>query len=417
VISFVTLFLGLVLGIRPVEVSVGAGVASVDLILDGRPAVALTAPPWKAPVDFGALEPHLLIAVARGPSGAEVGRVSQRINLPRSQAEASLILLPGAGGRDRVARLAWASPIREKPLTVRVALDGVPVTTDDPSNIALPRFPPDGTHVLRAEVSFADDVVATTELIFTGVRSEAAQTELTAVPAIFKGRVPRESEMGGWFLAGGQPVSVVAVDEGSGDLVVVRDEPAAPPLARIKLHVLLDRVMEDGQRIWFCWPATKNAADTAPGYDVFPLSPDYSPLHRLRRILSSVICPNKIDRPRLADAVAVAGLWAASKNNPRAVLLIHAGSDDVSHLSPETVRRYLRSMNVPLLVWAVDDRSASRASPWGDVAMVRDAPGFLSASGRLLSVLSSQRVVWLEGTHLPQSISPSPKASSVSLAR
>jgi hypothetical protein len=416
-ISFVTLFLGLIFGIRPVEVTVGAGVKSVDIFLDGSQVAGLTAPPWTTPVDFGALEPHHLVAVARDPSGAEVGRVSQRINLPRAQAEASLALLPGAGGRDRAARLAWESPVRRTPNTVRVALDGVPMSFDDPSNIPLPPFAPAETHVLRAEVSFPGDILATVELVFTATRSEVASAELTAVPVIVKGGALREAEMSDWFTAGGRPARVAAIDAGSGDIVVVRDEAAAPPLRKIRLPALFDRVLGTGQRIWLCWPGTPKAADAAPGYDVFPLSNELSSMHQLHPILGSAAWRVPLEHPRLADAVAVAGLWAAARNNPRIVLLIHAGSDDASQLRPEDVRRYLRSMNVPFFVWAPDRRSAKRAAAWGDVEIIRDAPSFLSASGRFLSTLSSEKIVWLEGTHLPQSISLSPKASTVSIAR
>ena len=409
-----TLFLGLVFGLQPVQVAVGAGVTSVDVLLDGRPVAVVTAPPWTVSIDFGSLEPHVLLAVARDASGAEIGRASQRVNLPRAQAEASLALLPGSGGRNRVARLNWASTVRAKPLNVRVWLDGLRVMADDPSNLALPPFAPAETHVLRAEVSFAHDVVATAELVFAGMRSESAETDLTAVPVVFEGRVPREAEMNGWLTAAGRPVRVAAVDSGSGDIVVVRDEAAIPPLRKIRLPARSDRMLATGQRIWLCWPSTPKAA---PGYDVFPLSPDYSPLQYLHKVLGEAKSPIKINRPRLADAVAAAGLWAAARNNPRVVLLIHAGSEDASHLGPETVRRYLRSLNVPLLVWAVDEGDGSRSAPWGDVETVRDAPGLKAASDRLLTAVSGQKIVWLEGAHLPQAISLSPQASFVSIAR
>lgn len=105
-ISFVTLLLGIVVGARPVEMQADPAVATIELRLDGRLLTVLTAPPWKARVDFGVPSPHELVAVARNGAGADIGRAEQRINVPRSMAEAVLTLLPGTGGRGRAARLA-----------------------------------------------------------------------------------------------------------------------------------------------------------------------------------------------------------------------------------------------------------------------------------------------------------------------
>jgi hypothetical protein len=97
VISFVTLLLGIAVGMRPVEVATDPAVASVEFRLDGRLLAVLTAPPWRMLADFGAPLPHDLVAVARNGEGAEIGRAVQCINVPRSMAEATLTLLPGTG--------------------------------------------------------------------------------------------------------------------------------------------------------------------------------------------------------------------------------------------------------------------------------------------------------------------------------
>ena len=92
-IEFLTLFLGLTWGVRPVEVAVGGPVAAVEIRLDGATAARIAGPPWKADCDFGqALLPHVLEAVALDAEGKRLAAARQTINFGRSEAEASLIL-------------------------------------------------------------------------------------------------------------------------------------------------------------------------------------------------------------------------------------------------------------------------------------------------------------------------------------
>ena len=52
-----------------------------------------------------------------------------------------------------------------------------------------------------------------------------------------------------------------------------------------------------------------------------------------------------VDRQQLADAVAIAGLVAATGDQRRAVLLVRSGvAEDTSRFSPATVRSYLRRL-------------------------------------------------------------------------
>ena len=52
-------------------------------------------------------------------------------------------------------------------------------------------------------------------------------------------------------------------------------------------------------------------------------------------------------------------------------------------------------------------------------ALLEDAPpaAFEDATKRLAALVDRQRIVWVEGVHLPQSISLSERASGVTLAR
>lgn len=426
-ISFVTLLLGITVGLRPVDVRADPTVATVEFRLDGRLLTVLTAPPWKAHVDFGAPLPHELVAVARDGGGAEIGRAVQRINnVPRSLAEAALTLLPGKGGRGRAARLVWASALSEKPERVEVTMDGQTLAADDLERIALPDFRPADVHVLRAVLDFKKGTRATAELLVGGVKRESSngpetmrgetQAELTAVPVVFGGRPPKESEVEGWFLANGQPVHVEAVEESPGEIVVVKDERAGSWMAQLVIWPEESRALypplRKGQRLRFCWPGILGPGDAAPGYDVFMRSPDYVAPLSVRRLLTSVDPPEFRGPSRLADAVAVAGLSASGGNRPRAVVLLVAGPDDESNMPVASVLGYLRALRVPLFVWA---KNKKIASSWGKVDVLTTVGDLEGAVSRLTRAVERQRIVWLEGGHLPQAISLSPKARSVTL--
>ncbi len=414
-ITFLTLLLGITTGVRPVGIAVGPGVVTVELRLDARALATLTRPPWKTTADFGPEpEPHELVAIGRDAAGAEIGRARQMVNLPRQPAEAVFVLLPGSGGRGRTARLTWESALGMPPERVAVTLDGRPVAFQTPREIPLPDYVPEQVHFLRADLDFPDNLVASAEVIFGGHDRDEARTELTGVPVIFAGKAPDAAELGGAFRADGKSVVVSAVEEGPGEIVVVRDEEAREPLRRMPPRLLFDMTLRPGQKLRFCWPVTRPADEVSKSYDVFMRSPDLSAASGgLQAFLSVPRAPAISSKPRFADAISVAALSASGRNRARAVLYITGGSTDASRLSPEVARRFLAKLHVPLYVWAVDGASAKKAERWGKVTLIRDYPAFLAAAQRVLDDVAAQRIVWVEGDHLPQSITLSPAAKGI----
>ena len=420
-LTFVTLLLGLTTGIRPVEVAVGPGVAAVELRLDGRTVATLTQAPWKASIDLGPEpEPHELLAIGRDQGGAIVVQTRQLVNMPRPPAEASLLLLPGSGGRARRALLSWQSTVRLPPERIAVTLDGRPVPLEPSREIALPDYVPEQVHFLRAELDFSGNLVASAEIVFGGRDVDETRTELTGIPVRFAGTPPAAADLDGAFLADGKPARVSAVEEGPGEIVVVRDEEARMSLGRLKSGSLFDRFdrsLQPGQKLRFCWPVTLPADEVSESYDVFLRSGDLvAKSGGLLRLLTVPNAPAVSNKPRFADAIGVAARSASGRNRARAVLFLYGGSPDSSRLAPEVVRRYLAKLRVPLYVWAVDARSARKAERWGKVTMVRSYLDFLAAGRTPLDDVANQRIVWLDGTHLPQSITLSPKASGIRIA-
>ena len=82
---------------------------------------------------------------------------------------------------------------------------------------------------------------------------------------------------------------------------------------------------------------------------------------------------------------------------------------------------YLRQLHVPLAVWKFTPDSTLPG--WPEARFVGLEPGalkvpkpFKEALADLKQTLKQQRIVWLEGRHLPQEIELSPAARGIRLA-
>jgi hypothetical protein len=428
-IAFVTLFLGLTLGAYPVELAVEGPVAAVELALDGAVAGRIEGPPWTGQIDFGsALAPHELVARALDANGQEIARTRQWVNLPRPAAEVE-ILLEGAGSPS-TARLTWQSRTGAQPSSIRLTLDDQPLVLGTDGRAALPAYDPESAHVLSAEVHFPPNVVARRDAVFGGKYGSQVSTDLTAVPVrVSRGKLTGAS-LRGQLLAGGQPLTVAAVDESPAEVFVIRDLGAGEALKElgevrkrrtVSGHGMDQRLSiepeplryEIGLRkedeVRFIYPIPRTFSGSGLPAELFDWSRAFTlqdgGMHwLLTRLVAAGTAPG---RQRLADAVAVAGLQALSGSRPRAVVLVlGAAPDDASRYDPATVRQYLAAIRVPLFVWSVEKPAV--ASPaltaWGKVEDVSTLTRFRAAVARLRDELESQRIVWVEGTHLPQSI-------------
>jgi hypothetical protein len=429
-IAFLTLFLGLTAGKQQVAVAVRGPVHAVELMLDGAAVVRLDGPPWRTRLDFGAaLEPHELVARALDDKGQEVGRARQVLNLPRAAAEAEILLESGANGQPVGARLTWKSLTGEKPAVVSLLLDGQPVALDANAHAVLPAVAGEVSHILSAEIRFAGTVVARKDVAFGGRLGEVS-TDLTAVPVRLRpGKsLPAPAALQDWILVGGKAAPVTAVEEGPAQLLVVRDGAARPILEgfdREKAGSSLVAGMSELRRfqmvlgkddqIRFVWPSARSFSGPGVPAELFDASRDYTGkdggvLWLLGRALPET---EKYDQ-RLADAVAVAGLQALAGNRPRAVLLVLGYEPrDFSRYDADTVRHYLESVRVPLVVWSLGGKETFGAKAWGGAEDIASVNKTQNAFERLDTLLASQRILWIEGSHLPKEITLSPAAAEV----
>ncbi len=441
-IAFLTVFLGLIAGPVPVELAVTStpatseasarsAIAAIEIVLDGRPVRGLAGPPWKTEVDLGKdLLPHHLEARALDAAGVELAHAEQWINLPQPLAAMNLTPETDPEGRISAARLSFWSETHEAPSAITATLDGSPLLVQ-PGRVTLPSYKPDLPHVLTVEGRFPSGLSVHRDLAFGGGLEGEVTTELTAVLVRTHGSLPLPAALAGGFVvneasgAASRQLTVLAVEEGPEEILAVRDPGAAAALEILGTResdagrfrgdswLKSELPIEDRDRIrlvdasasWFSGEGTTSA--------IFGVSPELDGRKwGLYWWLAHSRPSRPGSRPQLSDAVAVAGVQALADQHRRAVLLVLSGEPaEDSRWSAAAVRRYLAAIRVPLYVWSVRAPPYSAAvTAWGKVEDVSSFYQMSRAYRRLNRDLAAQRIVWLQGRHLPQSIALSSKA-------
>jgi VWFA-related protein len=433
VVKILSVFLGLVTGLHPVAVRVGGDIAAVEIQVDGRSVGVLRGEPWEMVCDFGdALAPHQLVAVGRDEAGREISRDRQWINLPRPRSEVVLMIEGNATGPPARAGAVWHSIDRRKPDQVTVTFDGEELAVTDPRSFALPPYDPDTSHLLAVELLF-DTALARAQILVGGMMGAEFSGDLTALPVILapRARLPKANEMKGWFLEGGRPLEVVALERGGADIIMVLDpsnrlrdrlESVGQEMAYLRTRrtpsgtrdgMMVPLGIRPRDRVNMVVPVAELAAESTQPVLLFPRTPDLTASPG--GIATIVTRPVARDWPleaaqiRIADAVAVAGLAAAENQRARVVVLISDPETvDVSRFDELTVRDYLRRINVPLFVWTPGKKGDE--GPWGDCATISSARRLVDRIEDLSTFLERQVVVWLAGRHLSDRITLSPEA-------
>ncbi|MBW3672411.1 MAG: DUF4982 domain-containing protein [Acidobacteria bacterium] len=421
-ISFARQFLGLIDGVIDVALHAGPDVTTVELFHNGSSVGLRDTEPWSFRLDLGdAPLPGELLAVARNQDGRKIGRVRQWLNLPRPWAEVAIILREGGDGR-MVAHVTYDSVGGETPVRVSAAVNGNPVAVADFSTIALPAVNLKHVHVLRVEAHFPKAGIASREVVFGGDYVHEENTELSSVAVQLQQQMelsPEDLEI----VVDGESASVVAIEKGPADLIVVVDPAALRRLPQVvstvrqgpvKSSVIVARMAaltpgEPGVHLRLLWPvavAGEGDQGRQTGYRLFPSTApdDASDTTGLLWNLASAGFPPSNRAVRLADAVAVAGMMAIERSRRRAVLLLHGGSSSEGDSTPAAIRQYLNQLRVPLVVWSLGTPDESTIEEWGQIEVVSGSRSIRHAWTDLLRNLDLQRVVWVEGLHLPQEI-------------
>ena len=430
-IEFLTFFLGIVAGPQKVVVVADDQVAAVELRLDGTTMAALQKAPWEFEVDFGTeLLPRKLEAVALDSRGDEVGTALQLLNVPRPAAEVSLVLRHESDGPVQ-AEIAWESA-SGKPTEMIALLDDEEVPIIDEQRIDLTRVDTSYLHLLQVEMWFPDLSSARGHLVFGGEYVDETSADLTAFPVILAKGSPRHVEMEGWFAGDSTPLRVATVERGLASLIIVRTpgvvgafkslagrpeqgpaqaSGALGPIAFRAEATSGDRQraalpLDEDLRVRLIVPRALKESGRQLDFDLFSVSPEIrSRLGGLYWTLTQdVVVGGPASKTRVGDAVTLAGTQAAGTNHRRTVLLIVAGPwEDHSQFDVAAVRRYLDALNVPLVVWRVGEDETGGAE-WEPAEEISDYGDLKRAWRALEKDLDRQRIVWLEGLHLPNTV-------------
>jgi len=450
-IAFATLLLGLISGVYPIEVTVGGAVTAVEITLDGAPAGRLEGPPWVARIDLGSdLRPREMTARGLDAEGREVARVTQWLNLPRPPAEVEIVLENGADSAPRAAVLTWQSVSGVKPVSIGLTLDGRPLVVDEKGYAPLPPSNLKVLHVLTAELWFPPGLLARKDVVFGGEYGSEVSTELTAVPVRVQqgSSLPPIERLEGWFASASQPLPVAAVEDGPGKVIFVRLPDGIEIMDKLfprrgpkpvtgfstgfgkevstakedrAFGFRYEMRLRKEDKVRFLSLSSSPYRDSRVPAELFDISREvrYEDGGLFFHLTNSrVLAGPEGQKRRVADAVAVAGLQATAENYRRAVVLVLGRDDeDASRYDPETVRKYLESIRVPLFVWSLYGPNTAAAKRWGKAEDISTVVKLGTAVRKLRSELEAQRIVWLEGRYLPQAITLSPSAQGVDLPR
>ncbi len=424
-IAFVSLFLSLILGVRPVEVVVGEGVAAVEIRLDGESVGSLRQAPWTLPCDFGTeLAPRHLEAIARDQQGRELGRVSQWINLPQPRAVTSVALEPRQPGQPRVALISWQSAVGAEPESVTASFDGEPLTVVDPRRLELPPANEAQLHLLQVELRFEDHVSSRVDLTFGGAYVDEVSAEITAlaVKATKKlRRPPTAAEAQDWFVKKGEALQVIAVEKETAEIVVVMGRTCPRFVAPGEAYKAPKSLSLSGdQRLRFVFTEPKKREGVGVTFDLFTLTQAFDGgLGDLYQLLTRISHPARERQPRPTSAVAIAGSVAYEGRRRRAVIFVPGSEQETGagSLSPARVRRYLERLHVPFVVWNPESRRPGGLEAWGEIRDVGSLKQLSAAFEELSEQLDQQWIVWLDGQHLPQDIELTSQAAGIMLVR
>ncbi len=207
-----------------------------------------------------------------------------------------------------------------------------------------------------------------------------------------------------------------------------------------------------GDRMFLVLPVAAPAGATP--YDLFPVSRTFTGEDGGSAWVLTAHRFLEDGRPgqHLARAVAVAGIHAASGKRPRAVVLVLGPApEEASPFPPAVARRFLARLRVPLEVWYVEkswkamrgeereawkgqadpppkDRVAARehedararrrdlaAAGWGPVRDIDSVEALTEEARRLREGIEDQRVLWVDGLHLPGDVALADGWAGVSL--
>jgi hypothetical protein len=391
-VQILTYPVGVVVGLLPVVVELGAPPRPASLLLDGRPACTFVSDASACVVDLGAApKVHLLELVRQGPSGNVVERAVRWVNRPGSaEAEVQTRARCVEGSNRCSVRVGWAHPERLNPKKISVALDGVRAATTRNRDVSLDVAGTRGA-VLTVDLVFPDGRRATHASVLGG---RAHGDEETAVVAnIEAGACGPDGPAAAAARRRADGETVRAAERGEAEIVFVAEPAAYGALASLlgSAHAVPK-------------PAERVALDDIlrkAGFAVHVVVPDVrlsrgelQPREPVLDALLETLDATPLKPVRLADAVASAALHVGVPGKRRLVVLVAGeGAEDSSALSATPVRNYLSEIHVPIVVWRL--RPSARPE-WPQGRTIASTDDLRAAILDAKERLDCQAVVWTE---------------------
>jgi hypothetical protein len=280
-------------------------------------------------------------------------------------------------------------------------VDSKPVPLDKTAIARLPRLDMKHPHLIAGELKFEDGFITRREIVVGGELNDTTDSEMTPVAVRQAGATP-PANLADCFTSGGTPIRIGAVENAPALVIFVIDPdpkaaPAASSLKRIEARHRY--ALDSGTSMRTIFPIAEQRQSTNNSTAMlFPPSSDVTADEA--GVLWFLTRPHEkfVDdaAPRqFADAVGVAGLNAITGAHRRAVVLVLSARDDASAHSPQSVRRYLASIGVPLFVWSANGPRPELRNVWGTIDDISSLPKLQAAVERLRAELKSQRVAWV----------------------
>lgn len=419
-VEFVSLLTALLIGSIEIELAVQGEVAAVVLELDGAEVGRLTGPPWRQPVDLGEqLRPHRLSAIALDAEGGEVHRATRHFNVYRPPSGVEYVLHRNSSGWLTMIGLTWPERGDAKPGRFAVSVNGKPVEADDRLRIWLPPLDPAMFQVIETVVEYSDGLVAVDRIGFGGEVLGSDSARVT--PFVVETGTAAMTELVGRSFEVSGSARVVGVERGEAEIVFVRDVEAARAVAafgpsRGVAGALAGARDAQAARLihaapfeadeWARLIDTSAVDDLEQRFDLTrlraPLISDQEGRFGLFWNLKQYDTESATGAAWIADGLALAAVRVAAAPRRQAVVLVLAprSADEGSRLEPHQALDYLAAQGLSFETWYLG--KAEKAPPdWGGAIGVRGLGGIEDALEGLRSRLERQRLVWVEGVHLP----------------
>ena len=380
---------GLLTGPVQVGIVVDSPPHAVEIYLDGKQVAELSDAPWTTWVELGdELAPRRLEAVSRDASGAVVDRRSRWLNLPAFP--------PGDNATPIVVLLD--DPKREpEGLTNAFRIDGEPAAVLSIEN-------PDAELWIVRDPRLMDELETAASLVVAEIIRYGGASVL----------------LDGETLRAGLDAALERLQDSPEFVKAAAAHRFAVAWNAWQTYLPVDE--DTTVRMVSPWGAPVSQVETPR--DIFTTT---QPLDaRKVGVLQNLFETRPLGRwYRMADAIGISGVEAASNHGRRAVLVLTSdtGESDLSLYDFKTIRRYLGDLGVPVHVWSFEYESGGSDSYWGpgtsriQAPLTKTARPLWAAHQALLRTLRRQRIVWIAGHHDPARVELAPAAQGFHLVR